>query len=109
MTIDNLINSNIESDIADIESHLYDGSWKLDGNVVRFTRHGREATYTIDSIEFVINNVKKNKDHYTDVAYYTAYLRHLERGRSLFNVSFLDESIRELSSTNKIDLSIVKE
>ena len=61
------------------------GFWTLDGHIARYKNNSgtMEHSYTLEAIERVIDNVKKNKANYPTEQAYKDQLEHLEHGRGL--------------------------
>lgn len=76
------------------------GFWTLDGHIARYKNNlGTMAhSYTLEAIERVIVNVKKNKANYPTEQSYRDYLQHLERGRGIliFAQNYNHESLNKI-------------
>ena len=61
------------------------GFWTLDGRIARYKNYlgTIEQNYTLEAIETIIDNVKKNRPDHTTEQAYRDFLQHLERGRGL--------------------------
>lgn len=78
---------------------MYDGIWKLEGNLVVFEHNytDRRNAYKLETIEEVLERIKNSRNSFADNHHWRKVIAHYERGRALFPVNRLDESMKELN------------